>query len=66
MLGEFNCTMAKMGKDCGSKTQRTYKCCSNYSLSKLLVDNGLEDLWGRENPDSSEFTMKHPLAQDPG
>ena len=25
-------------------------------LSKLIVDNGLEDLWRRENPDSSEFT----------
>ena len=23
--------------------------------SKLIVDNGLEDLWRRENPDSSEF-----------
>ena len=28
----------------------------NYALSKLIVDNGLEDLWIRENPDSSEFT----------
>ena len=28
----------------------------NYFLSKLIVDNGLEDLWRKENPDSSDFT----------
>ena len=28
----------------------------NYTLSKLILDNGLEDLWRRQNPDSSEFT----------
>ena len=28
----------------------------NYALLKLIVDNGLDDLWRRENPDSSEFT----------
>ena len=27
-----------------------------YSLPKLILDNGLQDLWGRENPNSSEFT----------
>ena len=31
--------------------------CFNYALSKLIVDNGMEDLWRRENPDSSEFTF---------
>ena len=55
ILGEFNCTMDKMDRDVGNKTQRLYRC-SNYALSKLIVDNGLEDLWRKENTDSSEFT----------
>ena len=45
-----------MDKDDGNKTQRIYRCRSYYALSKLIVDNGLEDLWRRGNPDSSEFT----------
>ena len=54
MLGVLNCTIHKV--DSGeSKTQRLYRCCSNYALSKLIVDNGLEDLWRRENLDSTEF-----------
>ena len=54
ILGDFNCTMDKMERDGRNKT--LYKCHFNYALSKLIVDNGLEDLWRRENPDSSEFT----------
>ena len=27
----------------------------NYALSKLIMDNGLENLWKKENQDSSEF-----------
>ena len=53
ILGDFNCIMDKMDSDGGSKTQRIYRCRSNYALSKLIMDNGLEDLWRRENPDSS-------------
>ena len=31
------------------------------------MDNGLEDLWRQENPDSSEFThYDRSLTQDPG
>ena len=66
MLGDLNCTMDKIDRDGENKTQRLYRCCSNYALSKLIVDNGLEDLWRRENPDSPEFTCynrsfaKHP------
>ena len=45
-----------MDRDDGNKTQRHYRCGSNYALSKVIVYNGLEDLWRRENPDSSEFT----------
>ena len=54
ILGDFNCTMDKMERDGRNKT--LYKCHFNYALSKLIVDNGLEDLWRKENPDSSEFT----------
>ena len=54
ILGNFNCTMDKMERDGRNKT--LYKCHFNYALSKLIVDNGLEDLWRKENPDSSELT----------
>ena len=55
MLGVLNCTMDKTDRDGGNKTQRLYWCCSNYALSKFILDNGLEDLWRRENLDSPEF-----------
>ena len=48
--------MDKIDSSVGNKTQRLYRCRSNHALSKIIVDNGLEDLWRRENPDSSEFT----------
>ena len=67
ILEDFNCTMDKMGRDGEIKTQRLYWCCSRYALSKLIVDNGLEDLWRRENPDSPEFTCyDRSFAKDPG
>ena len=47
--------MDKVDRDCENKTQRLYRCCSNYALSKLIVDNGLDNLRRRENPDSPEF-----------
>ena len=50
MLGDLNCTMDKIDWDGENKTQRLYRCYSNYALSKLIVDNGLGDLWRRENP----------------
>ena len=47
--------------------RRLYRCCSNCNLWKLIVDNGLEDLWRRENPDSPEFTCYDtPFAKDSG
>ena len=52
ILGNLNCTMDKIDRNGENKTQILYRCCSNYALSKLMVDNGLEDLWRRENPDS--------------
>ena len=56
ILGDFNCTMDKMDRDDRNKTQRIYRCRSNNALSKLIVDNRLDDLWRRKNLDSSEFT----------
>ena len=66
IFGDFNCSMDKMDRDGENKTQRLYRCCSNCSLSKLIVDNGLQDLWRRENPDSLEFTCRNrSFGKDP-
>ena len=54
ILGDFNCIMDKMERDDKNKT--LYRFCFNYTLSKLIVENELEDLWRRENPYSFEFT----------
>ena len=35
MLGALNCTMDKIDRDDENKTQRLFRCCSNYALSKL-------------------------------
>ena len=43
ILEYVNCTMDKMDRDGQNKTQRPYWCCSNYALSKLTVDNELEE-----------------------
>ena len=51
-----------MDRDCGNKTQRLYRCGSNYALTKLIVDNGLKNLWRRQNKDSSEFTRYDRLS----
>ena len=67
ILEDFNCAIDKMDRDGKNKTQIHYWCCSSYALSKLIVDNGLEDLWRRENPDSSEFTRyDRSFGKDPG
>ena len=59
--------MDKTGRNGENKTQNLYRCCSSYALSKLIVDNRLEDLWRRENPDSPEFTCYGRLfTKDPG
>ena len=63
MLGDLNCTMDKIERDGENKKQRL----SNYALSKLIVNNGIEDIWRRENPDSPEFTYyDRSFAKDPG
>ena len=48
--------MNQIDRDDGQKTQRLYRCSSNYALSKLIMNNGIEDLWRKENLDSSKFT----------
>ena len=66
-LEHFNCTMNKMDSDGENKTQKFYCYCSSYTLSKLTVDNGLDGLWRRKNPDSPEFTgYDRSLGKDPG
>ena len=40
-----------MDRDGENKRQRPYWWCSSYALSKIIVDNELEDLWRRENTD---------------
>ena len=41
--------MDKMNRDSENKMQILYRCASNYALSKLILNNMLEDLWKREN-----------------
>ena len=55
-IGDFNCTLDGKDRDEGNKTQKRYRCHSKFALSKIIMDNGLEDLWRRENPETSEFT----------
>ena len=67
MLGDLNCPMDKTDRDGENKVQILYRCCSNYALSKLIVDNGLEDLWRREKLEYPEFTCyDRSFAKDPG
>ena len=61
VLGDFDCIKDEMDRGGENKTQRRYKCCSNYALSKLIVDNWLENLWRRENLNSPEFTCYNRL-----
>ena len=66
ILANFNCTIDKKGRDGGNKTQRLYRCGSNYALSKIIMDNELEDLWeGRTKILLKSSTTTDPLALDP-
>ena len=60
-LGDFNCTMDKMDQYGGNKTQRLYRCCSNYAL---IMDNDLR-IYGedRTQPPLSSPAMIGPLAR---
>ena len=44
ILGDFNFTIDKMDSNGGNETQRLHRCTSKYALSRLIVDNGLENL----------------------
>ena len=44
ILGDFNSTMDKMSRDGGNKILKLCRCHSNYNLSKVGVDNGLDNL----------------------
>ena len=59
--------MDKMnGKHKENKTQILYRYSFSYSLSKLIADNRLEDLW-RRDPDSLQFThYDRSFGKDPG
>ena len=56
IMGDFTCTLDKMDRDEENKTHKRYRCHSTFALSKIVLKNGLEDLWRRENPDTYEFT----------
>ena len=56
IIADFNCTLDQKDRDEGNKTNRRYRCHSTFALSKLIMENWLEDLWRRENLDASEFT----------
>ena len=61
ILGNSNCTMDKMDSYGGNKTQRLYRCCSNYVL---IVDNGLRIYGeGRTQIPLSSPAMIGPLAR---
>ena len=67
MLEEFNCTMDKMDWVGENETERLYWCCSSYVLSKLIMDNGLEYLWRRENSDSPQVRRyNRSFGKNPG
>ena len=56
IMQDFNCRLSQMDRDERNKTQKWYRCHSTFALAKLIMENGLQDLWRRENPDIYEFT----------
>ena len=65
ILGNVNCIMDKIDRDGENKTQKLYRCFSNFSQSKFFVDNEVEDIYGEERiqiPLSSPATIG-PLAR---
>ena len=43
IMGDFNCTLSQTDRDERNKIQKRYRCHSNFALSKLIMENGLED-----------------------
>ena len=49
------------------KHKEPYRCCSSYAMSNLIVSNGLDNLWRRENSDSLRLLATIcPLARMQG
>ena len=61
ILGDLHCTMDKMDRDGGNKTQRFYRCCANYGL---IVHNSMRIYGeGRTQIPLSSPAMIGPLAR---
>ena len=58
MLGDFDCTLDKINRDGGNKTQRIYRTRAKHALPKLIVDNE------RTQIPLSSPTMIDPLRQN--
>ena len=65
IIGDFNCTLDKMERDEGNKTQKRYRCHSNFALSKLIMEWRIYG-GGRTRIFLSSPAMIDPQAQDPG
>ena len=52
---DFHNTLAKMDRGIGNITQKLHRCYSTFSPEKLIENNRLDNLQGRENSVSSEF-----------
>ena len=65
IIGDFNCTLDKMDRDEGNKTQKRYRCHSNFALSKLIMEWRIYG-GGRTRIFLSSPAMIDPQAQDPG
>ena len=44
IFGDFDYTVSKMERNAENRTKRLYRCCSIYTMSKLIAGNGLQDL----------------------
>ena len=53
---DFDNTLAKMDRGVGNKTQKLHRCYSTFSPEKFVENNRLDNLQGKENSVSSEFT----------
>ena len=61
ILGDFNCTMDKMDRCGGNKTQKLYRLCFSYAL---IVDNGMRICGeGKTKIPLSSPAMIGPLAR---
>ena len=57
ILRGLNCTMDKINRDDENKTQRLYRCCSNYTMWKLIMGWGIYGEGRTQIPPSSPATI---------